>query len=190
MTSSDRTPHEAAVRHAVGYPECQPGFGASDAPTPQAGSTGVTIRTEGGMVEDENARSCVPHARRVVFLASPAEKKVAMKKPLRNPPPSELEARGRAFWTAIVASYDLDDHGLALLRLAAVALDQHEAARLALVEAGSPITTDRFGQAKPHPAVGIMRDCAVTFARLTRELNLADEAVEAARPPVLKYGGR
>ena len=97
-------------------------------------------------------------------------------------PPAHFSARTKAWWSKILSDYFLQDHHLALLRLACENLDRAEAAREE-IEKNGMIFVDRFGAPKPHPAVGIARDAAVTFARLVRELSLdADDVPEAPRP--------
>jgi phage terminase small subunit len=63
-------------------------------------------------------------------------------------------------------------------------------ARQQLTREGLTITT-RHGEVRSHPCASIERDSAIRFARLLRELGLADEA-ENPRPPRLsgRYAGR
>lgn len=100
-------------------------------------------------------------------------------------PPAHFSARTKSWWSKVVSEYLLQDHQVALLRLACENLDRAEAAREQIAKNGL-VYTDRFGAPKPHPAVGIARDAAVTFSRLVRELNLdADDVPEAPRPPAI-----
>jgi hypothetical protein len=57
-------------------------------------------------------------------------------------------------------------------------------------EHGSLTFTNRHGELKPHPAVGIIRDCNILIARLRRELCLAEDDPGNSRPPKLRYGGQ
>jgi hypothetical protein len=88
----------------------------------------------------------------------------------------------------VVTEWELEEHHVKLLTLAAEALDRAEEARELLARAGT-FYRDRFGQPKPHPAVAVERDARVAFARLPRELDLdtvaPPEAPRAARraPP-------
>ena len=103
----------------------------------------------------------------------------------RKRPPAHFSARTKQWWSKVVRDYVLGDHHLALLQLACENLDRAEDAREEIAKEGM-IFVDRFGAPKPHPAVGIARDAAVTFSRLVRELNLdADDVPEAPRPPAI-----
>jgi hypothetical protein len=70
----------------------------------------------------------------------------------------------------VLEEFELGDHHVHLLRLAAEALDRADAARESLA-ANGPTFTDRFGQPRPRPELAIARDSAVLYARLIRELN-------------------
>lgn len=53
-----------------------------------------------------------------------------------------------------------------------------------LLDAEGIVTRDRFGQARPHPAVAIERDARTQLARLYRELRLGDDGpAPDVRPP-------
>lgn len=98
--------------------------------------------------------------------------------------PEYLRPATRKWWASVVADYELEEHHIRLLTLACEAWDRTAEAREALSEAGM-FTEDRFGQLRPHPAVGIERDSRLAFARLLRELALdVDESAES-RPPRL-----
>jgi phage terminase small subunit len=83
----------------------------------------------------------------------------------------------------VTAEYELEQHHLKLLQLAAEAWDTGQEARKSLVSAGSMVFLDRFGQLKAHPAVAIERDAGSSFARLLRELALHDAPEPESRPP-------
>ena len=78
---------------------------------------------------------------------------------------------------------------VAILRLAAEAIDRSEEARTILAAEGIVV---RSGDAvKAHPAVAIERDARLAVARLIRELDLDVEApAERARPPGLRSNRR
>jgi len=85
----------------------------------------------------------------------------------------------------VSAEYELEDHHLRLLTLAAEAWDRTQQAREALEEHGLTYL-DRFDQPRSRPEVAIERDSRIAFARLLRELALDIEAPpDAARPPDL-----
>jgi phage terminase small subunit len=97
------------------------------------------------------------------------------------PAPPHLSPSARQWWATVVGSYALQEHHLRLLQLAAEAWDRAQAAR-ALIEAEGLVITGRQGP-RPHPAAGIARDAALTFARILRELDLD------AEPPVPDRSG-
>ena len=86
--------------------------------------------------------------------------------------------------------YELDDHHVHLLTLAAEALDRAHEARVALKREGLTFT-DRFGSPKIRPEAAVERDSRLSFARLLRELGLdAAGDPEAPRLPGLHNGRR
>jgi P27 family predicted phage terminase small subunit len=90
-------------------------------------------------------------------------------------PPKHLSAEARKLWTELRADYAIDDSaGLALLRAACEASDRAQQARAMIVKDGM-VSTDRFGQRKPHPAVGIERDARTQLLAALRALKLAPE---------------
>lgn len=98
--------------------------------------------------------------------------------------PRHLRAGTRRWWDTVVADYDLEDHHLRLLTLAAEAWDRCAEAR-EILEAEGLTFTDRFGQPKARPEVAIERDSRIAFARLLRELGLDHAMPEDVRPPAL-----
>jgi len=100
--------------------------------------------------------------------------------------PKHLQPATRRWWSSVVGGFELDEHHIKLLTLAAEALDRANEATARIAKDGAYIT-DRFGQLKAHPACAVERDAAATFARLLRELDLdTEQAPEAARPPMLR----
>lgn len=71
-------------------------------------------------------------------------------------PPKDLSRAGKAMWRRIITEYDLGDASLDVLHEALKALDVAETAR-AVVEAEGVTLADRFGQPKPHPAMGVYK---------------------------------
>ena len=96
-------------------------------------------------------------------------------------PPRHLKASGKAFWKKIAEQYELLDHDFARLEGACIALDRAAEAREAIAKDGA-VVTDRFDQAKEHPAVRIESASWGTFRLLVRELGLDDELPADNRP--------
>lgn len=101
--------------------------------------------------------------------------------------PRHLEPATRQWWSTVCADFDLEEHHVRLLTLAAEAWDRAVEAR-ELVAVDGLTFTDRFGQKRAHPAVAIERDARIAFARLVRELDLDGEPGPDPRPP--RRGGR
>ena len=98
--------------------------------------------------------------------------------------PEGLQSRSQRLWSAVNKDFELAPHELALLEEALRALDRADQARTIVDEFG-PVTVDRFGQARVHPAVGVERDARGLFVRCLRELGL-DAATIDPRPLRLK----
>lgn len=96
-----------------------------------------------------------------------------------------LEAKTRKWWRNVLDDYDLEEHHVKLLTLAAEAWDRCQEARRILDENGLTYT-DRFGCPRARPEVAIERDSRIAFARLLRELALdLEPPEEPGRPPRL-----
>ena len=103
-------------------------------------------------------------------------------------PPRHLSPAARKWWRAIEDEYILEPHKLKILTFAAEAMDRCEEARQIIARDGV-IVKDRYGAPKAHPAAAIERDSRLAFARLVRELALADdEGSGDVRPPRLPRG--
>ena len=88
-------------------------------------------------------------------------------------PPKHLSAEARKLWTELRTDYGIDDSaGLTLLRAACEAHDRAQEARKMIGKDGM-VSTDRFGQQKPHPAVAIERDARTQVMAALRALKLA-----------------
>ena len=96
-------------------------------------------------------------------------------------PPRHLSATSRAWWSSVVAAYELDSSGLKLLNEAASALGIGQA-RL-VIESEGLIYRDRFNVPRRHPAVTIESEARTSFARLLRELDLEGAVLPDPRPP-------
>ncbi len=105
------------------------------------------------------------------------------------PPPSHLRPATQAWWTQILADFELESHHLRLLELAATAWDRAEGAREVIDQLGISYE-DRFGAPRARPEVAVERDSRIGFARLVRELGLdtaGTPSAAPARPKPLKY---
>ena len=101
-------------------------------------------------------------------------------------PPKHLQGGTAGWWRSVVEDYELEQHHVRLLTLAAEAWDRGQQAREALAEQGTTYT-DRFGQPRARPEVAIERDASVAFARLLRELALdVSEPADGSRPPCIQ----
>jgi P27 family predicted phage terminase small subunit len=99
--------------------------------------------------------------------------------------PMHLEAKTRKWWRNVLEDYELEEHHVKLLTLAAEAWDRCQEARRILDENGLTYT-DRFGCPRARPEVAIERDSRIAFARLLRELALdLEPPEEPGRPPRL-----
>lgn len=102
-------------------------------------------------------------------------------------PPAHLSPASKKWYRSIVDEYELGPQHFRVLRLAGEAFDRGQQAR-EIVDAEGITIRDRFGVARPHPAVAIERDCRLAVARLIRELALDDGPDPDVRPP--RRGGR
>lgn len=101
-------------------------------------------------------------------------------------PPAHLSPATGAWWLGVVTSWELDEHHVRLLTLAAESYDRAVQAR-EILDAKGLTYKDRFGQPKPRPEVAIERDSRVAFARLLRELDLdLEPPTEKPRTPSLR----
>ena len=106
--------------------------------------------------------------------------------------PKHLKADTRRWWEAVVDRWQLEEHHVRLLTLAAEAWDRCAQARALIAKDGLTVAT-RDGGAKLHPACRVEQASQIAFARLLRELDLdLDAPAEVVRPPRLRSiaGGR
>ena len=97
--------------------------------------------------------------------------------------PSHLSPEAAQWFESCLKNYQLEPHHTKLLVLACQSWDRAAEAREQIAADGAYFT-NRFGEPQVHPAVNVERDAKTSFARLVRELGLADEEVES-RPPAL-----
>src|SRR5688500_15360653 len=90
-------------------------------------------------------------------------------------PPAHLREATQSWWRTVVAEYDLEQHHLRLLQLAAEAWDRAEQAREILAREGLTYR-DRSTAPPARPDIAIERDSRIAFARLLRDLALDVES--------------
>lgn len=105
--------------------------------------------------------------------------------------PKHLETATQKWVKSVLDDFDLDEHHHKLLVLAAESWDRAVAARK-VIDADGMTFTDRFGQPKARPEIGIERDSRISFARLLRELALdgVDGPESPRAPRTADYGSR
>jgi hypothetical protein len=100
--------------------------------------------------------------------------------------PKHLTLKTRRWAESVCDEYELTPTQFQLLVMAAEFRDQAEAARAAVQKSGA-VVLDRFGQAKESPHAKLQRDAALACSRLLREIGLAIDDSDDARPP--RIGG-
>lgn len=102
-------------------------------------------------------------------------------------PPSHLSPAARRWWTQMQREYQISDAGgLSLLAAAADAWERCREARELLAKDGV-VTTDRFGQMQPHPAVRIEHASRAQLLQALKQLNLDLEPVKTPGRPTGTY---
>jgi phage terminase small subunit len=105
------------------------------------------------------------------------------------PPPEHLAIPTQQWWTSVVREYQLEQHHLRLLQLAADAWDRAQQAREAIREHGLTYETPNGPRARPE--VGVERDSRIGFSRMLREIDLDISAPSSdVRPPPLRSNSR
>lgn len=119
---------------------------------------------------------------------------IVPKRPRSKPkfprPPKYLRPATKRWWRTVIETWDLGDHHIRLLTLAAGAWDRAEQAREALAQFGLTFVDEKINRISARPEVAIERDSRIAFARLLRELDLDTEAATSSRPPALKSNRR
>jgi P27 family predicted phage terminase small subunit len=85
--------------------------------------------------------------------------------------PKGLGAEATRLWKGTVDTWQLDAPALTMLEDACKSLDRRRAAEKLVAKEGMT-QTDRFGQIKSHPCMGIIRDEISSFVRLLKQLGL------------------
>ena len=107
-----------------------------------------------------------------------------------NLPPKHLRTATKRWFIHVTENFELEQHHIRLLTLAAQAWDRAEQAREALARHGLTYE-DRFGSPHPRPEIAVERDCRTSFARLLRELDLdLAPPPSTGRPPLLHSNRR
>lgn len=97
---------------------------------------------------------------------------------MKNDPPKHLTPAARRLFGRLRDEFGIDDAaGLLLLQSACEAFDRVQQARTILAAEG-PITRDRYGMPKPHPACGVERDARTQMHAALRLLKLSPEVVQ------------
>jgi P27 family predicted phage terminase small subunit len=100
-------------------------------------------------------------------------------------PPKHLRADTAAWFSQVVAEYELESHHLKLLAKACEAHDRGEQAREAIAEHGITYL-DRFDTPRARPECAIERDSRLAFARLIREIGMDVTPPNDSRPTPLR----
>lgn len=95
--------------------------------------------------------------------------------------PNHLKANTKTWMRKILQEFEFEDWQIRLLVAAGEAWDEAQAAREAIAEHGM-VFTDRFGQSRPRPEIGIQHNAVLRFRLLMRELNLSEPPPDD-RPP-------
>jgi P27 family predicted phage terminase small subunit len=106
--------------------------------------------------------------------------------PVTRRAPAHLRSDTRAWWRSVVERWELEEHHIRLLTLAAEAWDRNQQAREQIAVSGLTSST-RDGGVKLSPLARVEQSSAITFARVLRELDLdLEPPAEARRPPRLR----
>lgn len=103
--------------------------------------------------------------------------------------PKGMGARGRGFWRAAVAEFELSGPEVELLVEVCRLLDEVEALRAAVARDGM-VVAGSTGQPRVHPALGEMRQHRLALGKLLAQLALPDADGESLPSPVQARGRR
>jgi len=97
------------------------------------------------------------------------------------PPGEHLSESARELYSRLQNEYGIwDCGGATILQCACEAFDRCRSAREEIEADGGPVILDRFGQKKPHPAIGIERDSRSQLLVSLKNLNLDIEPIRSA----------
>ena len=139
-------------------------------------------RTHRGVEKEDAALAAGPRRGQSVCFSAPIQNFRRAKLTL----PKHLSPSSTAWYASVCDQYELEDHDLKLLELAAEALDEVTAANEIIRKNGLVVPT-AGGGVKANPAVAIRRDARLAFARLVRELSLDADVMNESRPPSLRH---
>jgi P27 family predicted phage terminase small subunit len=110
-----------------------------------------------------------------------------MNNPLMTPKaPPYLRASTRRWWVNVVSRWQLEEHHIRLLTLAAESWDRCQQARETIAREGLMCPT-KAGAPRLHPAARVEADARIAFTRLIRELDLdLSPPVASSRPVALR----
>jgi phage terminase small subunit len=86
----------------------------------------------------------------------------AVREPSLPQPPDHLSPTAAAWWTAVVAEFDLEAHQLVILEAAADAYDRMLECRAIVLTEGA-VVRDRYDKPKTHPAALLERDSRLSL---------------------------
>ena len=118
--------------------------------------------------------------------AKQSKPKSRPKRPLPRPP-QHLREQTRRWWSGVVKDYELEEHHLRILSLAAEAWDR--VSRCEAIDREGLTYLDKSGAPRMRPEIAIERDSRLAFARLVRELSLDVTPPVESRPPRLAGTG-
>jgi P27 family predicted phage terminase small subunit len=100
--------------------------------------------------------------------------------------PRHLKPATRRWWESVTSTWELAEHHVRLLTLAAESWDRCGEAREQIARDGLTVET-KAGGPRLHPCVRVETDSRLAFARLLRELDLdISPPAESKRPPALR----
>jgi phage terminase small subunit len=113
-----------------------------------------------------------------------AKKKTRSSKPTsRGKSPAPVRSvEAQRLWDWATAEFELEPSHLALLQSACDMIDRREQARQSIAAHGQTTFRNRYGEVRAHPDLQTERQCAVTLARILRELRLEESAPETRLP--------
>lgn len=86
-------------------------------------------------------------------------------------PPAHLRAETKSWWRRVVAEYQLEQHHLKLLQLAAESWDRANEARESLAISGLTFVDDRRN-VRANPLIAVEKDAKALFMRALGALQL------------------